>query len=89
VGLICPPLQWVLGVLSLEVKWLGCEADHSPQSSAKVKECVELLLHSPNTPSWSGAWLSTGATLPLPSPLPDPTFDEWSYDHNHLSLFSL
>jgi len=24
------------------------EADHSPRSSAEVKECVELYLHSPN-----------------------------------------
>jgi hypothetical protein len=28
------------------------EADHSPQSSAEVKEWVELYLHSPNTPPW-------------------------------------
>jgi hypothetical protein len=34
----------------------GCEADHSPPSSAGgVKEWVELYLHSPNTPSWRGA----------------------------------
>jgi hypothetical protein len=33
----------------------GCEADHSPQSSAEVKEWVELYLHSPNTPAWCGA----------------------------------
>jgi hypothetical protein len=33
----------------------GCEADHSPPSSAKVKEWVELYLHSPNTPSWCDA----------------------------------
>jgi hypothetical protein len=30
------------------------EADHSPPSSAEVKECMELYLHSPNTPSWRG-----------------------------------
>jgi hypothetical protein len=35
----------------------GCEADHSPPSSAEVKEWVELYLHSPNTPSWRGAQL--------------------------------
>jgi hypothetical protein len=34
---------------------LGHEADHSPLSSAEVKEWVELYLHSPNTPSWRGA----------------------------------
>jgi hypothetical protein len=46
----------------------GREADHSPPSSAEVKEWVELYLHSPNTPSWRGAQLggSTGTTLPLP-----------------------
>jgi hypothetical protein len=30
---------------------------NSPPSSAEVKECVELYLHSPNTPSWRGAQL--------------------------------
>jgi hypothetical protein len=33
----------------------GREAHHSPPSSAEVKECVELYLHSPNTPSCRGA----------------------------------
>jgi hypothetical protein len=33
----------------------GREADHSPPSSAEIKEWVELYLHSPNTPSWRGA----------------------------------
>jgi hypothetical protein len=32
----------------------GREVDHSPSSSAEVKE---LYLHSPNTPSWRGAQL--------------------------------
>jgi hypothetical protein len=32
----------------------GREADHSPPSSAEVKDWVELYLHSPNTPSWRG-----------------------------------
>jgi hypothetical protein len=36
---------------------LGREADHSPLSSAKVKEWMELCLHSPNTPSWRSARL--------------------------------
>jgi len=30
-------VQWVPGVLSLEVKWPGCEANHMPPSSAEVK----------------------------------------------------
>jgi hypothetical protein len=42
-----PPIQWVKGALSLWVKRPGREADHSPPSSAEVKECVELYLHSP------------------------------------------
>jgi hypothetical protein len=33
-----PPIQWVPGALSLGVKRLWCEADHSPPSSAEVKE---------------------------------------------------
>jgi len=52
-----PPIQWVPGALSLGVKQQGHEADHSPPSSAEVKECVELYLHSPSMPSWHGAQL--------------------------------
>jgi Ni,Fe-hydrogenase I cytochrome b subunit len=33
-----PPIQWVPGALSLGVKQLGSEADHSPPSTAEVKE---------------------------------------------------
>jgi len=32
-----PLIQWVPGVISLGVKKLGCEADHSPPPSAEVK----------------------------------------------------
>jgi len=39
------------------VKQPGCEADHSPPSSAEVKEWVELYLHSPDMPLWHGAQL--------------------------------
>jgi hypothetical protein len=46
-GLTQPPIQFVSGALSLEVKRPGSRADHSPPSSAEVKECVELYLHSP------------------------------------------
>jgi hypothetical protein len=35
----------------------GREADHSPPSSAEVKDWVELYLQSPNAPSWRGAQL--------------------------------
>jgi len=46
-GPIQPPIQWVPGVLSLGLKRPGSEADHSPPSNVKVKECVELYLHFP------------------------------------------
>jgi len=39
----------------MEVKLPWSEADHSPPSSAEVKECVELYLHYPTTSSWHGA----------------------------------
>jgi hypothetical protein len=52
-----PPIQGAPGAHSLGVKQLGCEVDHSSPSSAKVKECMELYLHSPNTPSWHHARL--------------------------------
>jgi hypothetical protein len=42
-----PPIQWVLGALSMGVKRPGREANNSSPSSAEVKECVELYLHSP------------------------------------------
>jgi len=32
-----PPIQWIPGALSLRVKQPGHEADHSAQTSAKVK----------------------------------------------------
>jgi hypothetical protein len=32
-------------------------ADHSSPSSAEVKECVDLYIHSPNTSSWRGGQL--------------------------------
>jgi hypothetical protein len=38
-----PPIQWVLGALSPEVKRSGSQADHSPQISAEVN--VGLSLH--------------------------------------------
>jgi len=57
-----PSIQWVSGALTLGVKRLRREADRSPPSSAKVKECV----HSRNTPSWRGVHLkNTETTLPF------------------------
>jgi hypothetical protein len=45
-GTTQPPIQWVQGALSLGIERPGREANHSPTSSAEVKECVELYLHS-------------------------------------------
>jgi hypothetical protein len=42
-----PPIQWLRGAFSLGVKRLEREGDHSPPSSAEVKEWVELYLNSP------------------------------------------
>jgi len=47
-----PPIQWLPGALPLGVKRPGRETDHSHLSSVETKECVELYLHSSNTPSW-------------------------------------
>jgi hypothetical protein len=49
-----PPIQCVPGALSLGVMRPGPETDPSPISSAD-QECVELCLHSSNTPTWLGA----------------------------------
>jgi len=42
-----PPIQWVLGALSLGLKRPGHEADNSPPSSAEVKNVLylHLLIH--------------------------------------------
>jgi hypothetical protein len=55
----------VSGAISLGIKRLGREADHSPPSSAEVEECVELYLYSPNTPSWRGVQLKAQGQLYL------------------------
>jgi hypothetical protein len=61
-----PPIQWVPGALSLGIKRPRREAYHSLPSSAEVKECVELYLHSPTSSHGVVlSWKSTGATLPL------------------------
>jgi hypothetical protein len=64
------PASYPMGTrgLSLGVKRQGREADHSPPSSAEVKECVELYLHSPIRLHGVVLRLSTGTTLPLPLP---------------------
>jgi len=47
--------------------WRG--VDHPPQSSAEVKERVELYLYSPSGPSWP----VPGWTLPIHLPCQQPT----------------
>jgi hypothetical protein len=41
------PIQWVLGALSLGVKWPGRVANHSPPSSAEVKNAWSYTLTPP------------------------------------------
>jgi hypothetical protein len=48
------------------VKRLEREADHSPQSSAEVKECVELYPHSPKYVSIAWCLVKHSDNLPLP-----------------------
>jgi hypothetical protein len=50
-----PPIQWVPGALSREVKRPGREADHSPPTSAeRLRKCGSI--HTlPHTPSWRSA----------------------------------
>jgi len=60
-----PSIQWVPGALSLGVKWPGREADHTPQSSAEVKNAWSYT----STPqyvfmAWYPVTKSTGTTLP-------------------------
>jgi hypothetical protein len=70
-GPIQPPIQWVSGALSLGVKRPGREADHSPPSSAEVKNAWS---YTSTTQYAFMAWCSvksTGTTLRLPFKLRD------------------
>jgi hypothetical protein len=59
-----PPIHWVLGALSTGVMRPGCEADHSPPTSAEVKENV--YIHSPlNLHGVVINLLNTGEFLPF------------------------
>jgi hypothetical protein len=60
-----PPTQWVPRALSLGIKRLGRETDHSRSSGAEVKEYVELYFHSPRYSSWRGAQWNAGRSLPF------------------------
>jgi hypothetical protein len=63
-----PPTQRVPGALSLRVKRPGREADHSPPSSAEVKNVWSYTSILPHTSSWRGAKLSAGTLLYLYHP---------------------
>jgi hypothetical protein len=58
-----PSIQWVLWDVPAVVEQQEREADHSPPSSAEVKNggAVPSL---PHTPSWCGTFLGTGTTSP-------------------------
>jgi hypothetical protein len=58
-----PPIQWVPGVLSPEVKRPGRETDHSPPSNAEVRNAWRYT-STLNMSSWHGTCLSTGTSLP-------------------------
>jgi hypothetical protein len=47
------------------VNWPGREVDHSPPSSAEVKKCTELYLHSSNMPPWRGVHLQHRDTFTM------------------------
>jgi hypothetical protein len=64
------PIQWVSEAPSLGIKWLGNEADHSPPSSAKLKNALSYTFTPQYTfMAWFSVKKSTGTTLSLPLPL--------------------
>jgi hypothetical protein len=46
----------------MEVKWQGCKADHSPETTAEVKK-TWICTPTPHMPSWSDAKLALGLHL--------------------------
>jgi len=55
-----PPSQWVRGALSLGIKRLGREADHSPAPSVEITNEWRHTSTPPIRPSWRGAELKHG-----------------------------
>jgi hypothetical protein len=54
-------IQWALELFTLEARWPGCEADHSPPSKAKVKnEWINI-----STPSILCAFMACAGTTVL------------------------
>jgi len=58
-----PPIQWVPEALSLGVKWPLREADHSPPSSAEIKNAWSYPSTTPLRLHGSVLCQSTGTTL--------------------------
>jgi hypothetical protein len=75
-----PPIQWVPGALSLGVKQLGREVDHSPPSSAEVKNVWSYTSTLPIRLHGVVLSYSTGTTLPF-------TFYLYSYTKKSLGFF--
>jgi hypothetical protein len=63
-----PPIQWVLGALSLGVKRPGSEADYSPPSSAEVKNAWSYTSTPPKYVFMAWCLVKHRETLPLPIP---------------------
>jgi hypothetical protein len=63
-GLLSNPASNTMGTVSLcrGVRWPGRDFDHTPPSSAEVKEIVQLYLYSP----YASLWPVLGRNLPLP-----------------------
>jgi hypothetical protein len=82
-----PPIQWVPGALSLGVKRPKREADHSPPSSAEVKNAWSYT----STPPFRlhGVVFSQTAEKTLPLPLPSSLHAcRWPSSREHLSASS-
>jgi hypothetical protein len=63
-----PPIQWVLGGLSLGIKRPERESDHSPPSSAEVNNAWSYTSTLPISLRCLVVSYSTGTTLPLHLP---------------------
>jgi hypothetical protein len=67
-GTILPPIQWIPVAHSLGVKQPGREPDHTPPTSAEVKN-VWSYISAPPWPPWRGAQLKKGTETTLHLPL--------------------
>jgi hypothetical protein len=63
-----PPIQWIQGAVSREVKLQGREAERSPPINAEIKK---MWIYTSTSPYFFTAKLSTGTTLPSLTPEAD------------------